>query len=40
MLPSLSVAPALAPSRADLDSFILRLALQNLQVVLASANSC
>ena len=32
VLPSLSVAPALAPSRADLDTFILRLALQNLQV--------
>ncbi len=31
VLPSLAAAAELAPSRADLDTFILRLSLQNLQ---------
>ena len=33
VLPSLGVGAELAPSRADLDTFILRLSLQNLQVL-------
>ena len=33
VLPSVGVGAELAPSRADLDTFILRLSLQNLQVL-------
>lgn len=39
VLPSLAAVAELAPSRADLDTFILRLSLQNLQAGTSSQHT-